>query len=95
VGTSANFGAQTEAGVIFVEPRGTRELPAVDALDLRIEKTWKPSSKSGKAGAFVDIFNAGNQGVALRVNNSSGPNLGVPNSWIEPRTVRAGLRLMF
>jgi hypothetical protein len=86
---------QAETSLIFVEPRGTRELPAIDSFDLRLEKTWKPAKRAGTVGGFVDLFNAGNQGVALRVNNQSGPNLGVPTQWLDPRTVRAGLRLMF
>jgi hypothetical protein len=44
---------------------------------------------------LADVFNVNNQGVALRINNGSGPNLGVPNQWLEPRTLRAGLRLIF
>jgi hypothetical protein len=92
---SALFGAQTEFGQIFVEPIGTRELPAVKALDMRVEKTWKASPNAGTIGVFVDAFNLTNQGVALRVTNISGPNLGVPTQWLDPRTVRAGVRLLF
>jgi len=67
----------------------------VNTLDLRVEKTWKPLSKPATVGVFVDVFNGWNQGVALRVINLSGPNLGVPVQWLEPRTLRAGIRLMF
>jgi len=91
---SANFGAQTQTSV-FVEPRGTRELPAINSLDIRIEKTWRPSPKFGNTGIFVDVFNVSNQGVALRTSNSSGPNLGVPTQWLDPRTLRMGVRLFF
>ncbi len=93
--SAAGFGPQTEFNGIFVEPRGTRQLPAVNGLDLRVEKTWKPTPKVATVGAFVDAFNVRNQGVALRVNTVSGPNLGVPNSWLEPRSLRAGVRWMF
>jgi hypothetical protein len=90
-----SFGAATQAGRVYVEPRGTRELDAVNTLDLRIEKTWKPSQKVGTLGLFVDLFNAWNQGVALRITNISGPNFGVPVQWLDPRTVRIGGRILF
>jgi hypothetical protein len=92
---SAYFDLQTESGAIFVEPIGARELPSVKVLDLRVEKTWKVAPGAGTVSAFVDAFNITNQGVALRVTNSSGPNLGVPVQWLDPRTVRAGVRFLF
>lgn len=92
---SVFFGPQTEGMRVYVEPRGTRELDAVNVLDLRVEKTWNLWSDRGRLGAFVDVFNVTNQGVALRIANFSGPNFGVPNQWLDPRTVRAGVRVMF
>jgi len=80
---------------IAVEPLGSRALDAINQLDLRVEKTWRPGSKSNTIGAFADVFNVGNQGVALTINNRSGPNFGVPNSWSDPRSLRAGVRWMF
>ena len=88
------FGAATEVNQIFVEPRASRQLDAVCTLDMRIEKTWTPA-KAARLGAFVDAFNVWNRGVALRASPVSGPSLGVPTQWLEPRTVRAGVRLMF
>jgi len=88
------FGAATEIGQIFVEPRATRQLGAVNTLDLRIEKTWNPAT-AWRIGGFADAFNLWNQGVALRVYPVSGPSLGVPIQWLDPRTVRAGIRLIF
>ena len=64
-------------------------------LDLRVEKTGKVAAGAGTVSAFVDAFNITNQGVALRVTNSSDPNLGVPVQWLDPRTVRAGVRFLF
>jgi hypothetical protein len=92
---SVGFGFQTALQAIYVEPRGSRELPAINTLDLRVEKTWKPSVKIGTIGFFGDVFNAGNQGVSLHDNERSGRNFGVPQGWIEPRTLRAGIRLIF
>lgn len=93
--SASGFGAQTQLFAIIMEPRATRHLPALNALDLRVEKTWKPAQKLGTLGAFADVFNVGNQGIALGVNAVSGPNFGLPNNWLEPRALRAGLRMMF
>jgi hypothetical protein len=92
---SVGFGFQTGIQAIYVEPRGTRELPAVNTLDLRVEKTWKPFAKVGTIGAFADVFNAWNQGVSLHDNERSGPFFGLPVQWLDPRAVRAGVRVMF
>jgi hypothetical protein len=81
--------------VVYVEPRGTRQMHAIHTLDLRLEKTFKPSAKAATVGVFADVFNVWNQGVETTVNNTSGPNLGVPNSWSDPRSLRAGVRLIF
>jgi hypothetical protein len=91
---SARFPPQI-LSLVFVEPRATRQLPAVHTLDIRVEKTWRPGGARVTVGWFAEIFNVGNQGVALRVNNASGPNLGLPTQWSEPRVVRAGARVMF
>jgi hypothetical protein len=34
-------------------------------------------------------------GVSLRNTDVSGPNFAVPTLWIEPRMLRAGVRLLF
>lgn len=63
---------------------------------MKIEKTWKPSPKLGTLGVFGDVFNVNNKGVALTITNRSGSSFGVrPNLWMEPRTVRAGVRWVF
>jgi hypothetical protein len=92
---TANFGAQTQTFQVFVEPRGTRQLPAANVLDLRVEKTWTPSRRIGTLGLFADVFNVTNQGIALRIDAGSGPNFGVPTQWIEPRMLRVGARVSF
>jgi sulfur carrier protein ThiS len=80
---------------VFVEPRASRQLPAIHRVDLRIDKTLRGVSARGRIGVFADIFNVLNQGVALNVNSGSGPNFGVPSNWLEPRSLRAGVRVMF
>lgn len=83
---------------IRVEPRGTRRLPAINQLDLHVEKTVRVRGRV--LGAFVDVFNVSNQGVPDSewpdvVNANPGPNFGVPVFWRPPRQGRIGLRLTF
>jgi hypothetical protein len=80
---------------VFVEPRATRQMPALNRIDLRIDKTFGRVRAAGRIGMFADVFNVVNQGVPLNVNSTSGPNFGLPTNWIEPRSLRAGVRLMF
>lgn len=91
-----DFGSATGlcCGFLAVEPIGTRELPAVNSADLRIEKTFT-GGRARSIGVYGDVFNVNNQGIAQRVNFQSGPNFGLPVSWSSPRTLRAGLRVMF
>ena len=83
---------------IRAEPRGTRRLPNINQLDLHIEKTVRFGGRT--LGGYADVFNVGNQGVPDSefpdiVNSLSGPNLGVPFRWRQPRQVRVGLQLTF
>lgn len=80
---------------IRVEPVGARRLAAMNTLDVRVEKTF-PFGRSGRrAGIYADLLNAGNQGVPLNVTEQSGPNFGVPNGWLEPRSLRVAVRVSF
>jgi hypothetical protein len=92
---TAAFGPQTQLFALAVEPRAARQMPPVNRLDLRVEKTFQTAWKAGTFGVFADVFNVTNQGVPLGMNNVSGPNFGVPNNWLEPRSLRAGVRVMF
>ena len=84
---------------IRVEPRGTRRLPAINQLDLHLEKTVRVRGR--RLGGYADVFDVWNQGVPDSewggdvVNSNSGPNLGVPILWRQPRQVRVGLRMTF
>ena len=84
-------------GVEFVrvEPFGTRRLPAVNMLDLRVEKTFRVGRANRRLGVYVDALNVWNQGVALFVSESSGPEFGIPTAWLEPRSVRGAIRVWF
>ena len=92
---TADFGPLTNAdGPIPVEPTGAHELPATHNADLRVEKTFRTGA-GATVGMYFDAFNINNQGIAVAVSSRSGPNFGLPAFWIEPRLLRAGLRVTF
>jgi hypothetical protein len=83
---------------IRAEPRGTRRLPAINQLDLHLEKTLRLRGRT--ISGYADVFNVSNQGAPDSewpdvVTSNSGPNLGVPFLWRQPRQVRLGLQLTF
>ena len=78
---------------VRAEPRGSRRLPPIASLDLRVEKTL--DGFGGRLGLFVDAFNVTNEGTATHVNSQSGPGFGESIAWTDPRTIRAGLRYQF
>ncbi len=66
----AGLGNLYQGGVtIFVEPRGTHELPDQHLLDLRIEKAFKLGK--GQIAAQIDIYNAFNNNQATSVGVTS------------------------
>jgi hypothetical protein len=84
---------------VRVEPRGTRRTPALNTLDLRVEKTFTFGDQ-GRVGLFADVLNLANQGIpdpSFRrpVVTFSGPAFGLPQFWLPPRTVRAAVRVSF
>jgi len=87
------FNGPTQLFAEAVEPRGAREAHAPSVLDLRVEKSFKAGPS--KVGAYADVFNVTNQGIANRYYQISGPSFGTPNSWSNPRILRAGLRVTF
>jgi hypothetical protein len=68
-------------------------LPAVTTVDVRVEKTVRLGTST--LGGYLDVFNLINQGVPLGVSALSGPSLGTPLAWNDPRTLRAGVRVTF
>jgi hypothetical protein len=97
-GREAYFrGARQGLVRVKVEPRGTRREAPVNLLDLRAEKLV-PLGGTRKLGVFLDVFNVANIGTVDStwrnpVTLLSGPNFGVPQAWVEPRTMRLGARV--
>jgi len=91
---TVNFGPLTQLTVVRVEPIGSEQLPATNGADVRVEKTFRAKDKT-TIGLFLNVFNVTNQGIPLNVNTQSGPNFGVPNVWLDPLRIRAGVRVMF
>jgi hypothetical protein len=58
-----------------------------------VEKTFPLGAT--ELGVYGDVFNINNQGIATAINATSGPNFGVPTLWINPRTLRIGVRATF
>ncbi len=85
---------------VRIEPQGTRRAPAINTLALRVEKTLPLPRAGGTLGLFLDAFNLWNQGVPnSEVTNPivevSGARFGQPNAWLDPRMLRAGVRIAF
>ncbi len=85
---------------IRVEPQGARRAPAINRLDFRLEKTARLRNGLATLGVFADVFNVWNQGVpnsdagdAIIAN--SGARFGEPATWVDPRMLRAGIRVSF
>lgn len=85
---------------IRIEPQGTRRAPAINRLDVRVEKTFRLQAAASSLGIYVDAFNVWNQGVpnsdvTNAVIDTSGLRFGEPAAWVDPRTLRVGLRVTF
>jgi hypothetical protein len=80
---------------VFLEPAGSRRLPAQVALDLRLEKVFTFTERY-KLGLILDAFNIFNRGVATGLNTRvNGADFGKANSVCDPRYFRVGARFFF
>jgi outer membrane receptor protein involved in Fe transport len=79
---------------VNAEPLGSRRLPAIADLTLRVEKIFR-FGKNMKLGALVDIFNVFNRGTVTWVTTEYGSEFGQTYSIMAPRVFRAGLRFFF
>jgi hypothetical protein len=88
-----SFDPRTQSAVL-VEPVGTRQMPATNELDVRIEKMFRLRS-AATAGVYANIFNATNRIVAAQVIQNSGSAFGAVTLWTQPRRFRVGVRVTF
>ena len=79
---------------ILLEPRGTRRLPSLTMLDVRVSKTV-PLGGLGRVELLMDVLNAFNQATeeGLATDNLYSPNFGQPTVFVDPRRVMLGARL--
>jgi hypothetical protein len=83
----------SQGGQNVLVERFVRRTPTTNVADLRVEKTFRVRAVT--AGAYMDVFNVTNAGVARAYFPTSGPLFGRPSRWLEPRTAMAGARLSF
>jgi carboxypeptidase family protein len=88
-----SFDPRTQASAVLVEPVGTRQMPATNELDLRIEKMFR--LRSATASVYANVFNVANRVVAAQVIQNSGSAFGAVTQWTAPRRFRMGLRVTF
>jgi hypothetical protein len=82
-------------GNLVAETPNSRQLPSIARLDLRVEKTFRLTVAPSSFGVFAEAFNVTNVGRPLAYVRQSGPRFGQPSSWMDPRTIRIGVRYSF
>jgi hypothetical protein len=79
---------------ILIEPRGTRRLPSLTMLDVRVSKTMAFAGL-GRVELLVDVLNAFNASIeeGIATDNFFSPNFGQSTVFVDPRRVMLGARL--
>jgi carboxypeptidase family protein/TonB-dependent receptor-like protein len=79
---------------IFLEPRGSRRLPAQTLLDLRVSKAFVLNGAS-RIELLADVLNALNDSAVedLATDNWFSPNFSLPAILVDPRRFMLGVRL--
>jgi hypothetical protein len=79
---------------VLLEPRGTRRLPSLTLLDVRVSKTVALGSRK-RVEFLVDVLNAFNRATeeGLATDNLYSPNFERPTVFVDPRRVMLGARL--
>ena len=89
-------GTQVPSIVLPVEPLGARRMPAVNLMDVRIQKTVRPRILSGGSLALrIDCFNALNANTVTGVTTQSGTSFEVPTTIVPPRIISMGATFSF
>ena len=89
-----NLGVPGEV-TVRAEPRGTRSLPALKNLDLRVSKDLPLPHVKGRLSIYADVLNVTNQGTAQFAFGRSGGSFGTLGAFSDPRLLRAALRFTF
>jgi len=97
---SQDFGLRLPQGnvAVLAEEKGSRELPALIILDLRLEKAFNLGGGRGKLGFMVDMFNVLNANTTTGLETtSSSPAIQFERmtSITDPRIIRLGVRYQF
>ena len=79
---------------VNVEPFGTRRLPNVNQLDLRLEKDFR-LRVGHKVGVRMNIFNALNTNTVLSLVRRSGPTFLLPQDIMPPRIAEFSVSYTF
>jgi hypothetical protein len=87
-------GARVGNQTLRVEPIGSRRLPAINLLDLRVEKRFAlPRGQS--VSARLNIFNALNINTVLSLRQNSAANFGQAVTIIAPRILEFSAQYTF
>ena len=79
---------------VRVEPIGTRRLPNIDLLHLRVEKSFH-LTQAQRVSLRLNVFNAGNINTVQTLVQLSGPNFERPTSIIQPRVAELAVQYSF
>jgi hypothetical protein len=97
---SQDFGLVLPQGnvSILAEEKGSRELPALAILDLRLEKSFNLGGRFGKFGLMVDMFNVLNANTKTgleTISSTASIKFEGMTSITDPRIIRVGARYQF
>ncbi len=87
-------GQQIPSLVARVEPIGTRRLPNINLLHMRVEKSFRVS-KGQKVALRLNVYNATNINTEQSITQLSGVNFGRPAGVIPPRILELGVNYTF
>ena len=78
---------------ILAEPIGTRRMPNLTSVDVRVEKGFRSKATNRRAAVFLDVFNSLNSNQEQNVSWVSGTTFLRPLTIVPPRIARIGLKL--
>jgi hypothetical protein len=79
-------GPSTPTLVVRVEPIGTRKLPDLNLLDLRVEKSIRFPNRQNLS-LRANIYNATNSNIVTGLTMQSGAKFSLPSAILQPRIV--------